>query len=158
VLLWRSDGREKSFRLTLDSLSWPEYRHCQSDACREGTCAPSSTRCGRSTGSLYRLAVQHDAIQAINTILARDRLPFLCRRLSTLYPDGHDHFDIPHIPPQPELRAQLESRPLADLLTQLEELDPQSAASIDQKILGVWSGALEVCIASGKPFRNNERL
>jgi len=95
---------------------------------------------------------QRDAIEAIDTILARGNRPFLVGGSPHYIQAVVDHFDIPHIPPQPELRTQLESRPLADLLTQLEELDPQSAATIDRKNPRRVIRALEVCIASGKPF------
>ncbi len=101
---------------------------------------------------------QHDAIQAINTILARGHLPFLVGGSPHYIQTVVDHFDIPHIPPQPELRAQLESRLLADLLMQLEELDPQSAASIDRKNPRRVVRALEVCIASGKPFSQQREV
>ena len=78
---------------------------------------------------------QHDAIQTINTILARGNLPFLVGGSPHYIQTVVDHLDIPHIPPQPELRAQLEARPLADLVAQLEKLDPQSATTIDRKNL-----------------------
>jgi tRNA dimethylallyltransferase len=95
---------------------------------------------------------QHDAIEAISTILARGNLPLLVGGSPHYIQAVVDHFDIPHIPPQLELRAQLESRPLADLLAQLENLDPQSAATIDRKNPRRVIRALEVCIVSGKPF------
>jgi tRNA dimethylallyltransferase len=95
---------------------------------------------------------QRAAIQAINTILAHGKLPLLVGGSPHYIQAVVDHFEIPHIPPQLELRAQLESRPLADLLVQLEELDPQSAATIDRKNPRRVIRALEVCIVSGKPF------
>ena len=76
---------------------------------------------------------QHDAIQTINTILAHGKLPFLVGGSPHYIQAVVDHLDMPHIPPQPELRTQLASRPLADLVAQLEILDPQSAATIDRK-------------------------
>jgi len=69
-----------------------------------------------------------------------------------------DHFDMPHIPPQPELRAQLQARPLADLLRQLETLDPQCTASIDQNNPRRVIRALEVCLVSGQPFSEQRRV
>jgi tRNA dimethylallyltransferase len=54
--------------------------------------------------------------------------------------------------PQPDLRARLESQPLSDLLHQLEQLDPQSAVSIDRNNPRRVIRALEVCIITGKPF------
>ena len=95
---------------------------------------------------------QRGAIDAIDAILARGKLPFLVGGSPHYIQAVVDHFDIPHIPPQPELRMQLESRSLTDLLAQLEELDPQSIATIDQKNPRRVIRALEVCIVSGKPF------
>jgi tRNA dimethylallyltransferase len=101
---------------------------------------------------------QHDAIQAINTILARGKLPFLVGGSPHYIQAVVDHLDMPHIPPQPELRTQLESRPLADLVAQLENLDPQSAATIDRKNPRRVTRALEVCITSGKPFSQQQGM
>lgn len=95
---------------------------------------------------------QSDAMKAINAILARDKLPLLVGGSPHYIQAIVDHLDMPHIPPQLALRAQLEARPLADLLTQLQDLDPQSAATIDRKNPRRVIRALEVCIVSGKPF------
>lgn len=95
---------------------------------------------------------QHDAIAAINDILARHRQPFLVGGSPHYIQAVIDNLDIPHVPPQPELRAELETRPLPDLLAQLEELDPQSAAIIDRNNPRRVLRALEVCLVSGKPF------
>ena len=101
---------------------------------------------------------QQDAIAAINTILARGHQPFLVGGSPHYIQTVVDHFDMPHIPPQPELRAQLEARPLNDLLAQLATLDPQCAASIDQKNPRRVIRALEVCLVSGQPFSAQRRV
>ncbi len=95
---------------------------------------------------------QHDAIAAINGIISRGKQPFLVAGSPHYIQAVVDHLDIPRVPPQPELRAQLEARPLSDLLAQLEVLDPQSAAQIDRTNPRRIIRALEVCIVSGKPF------
>jgi tRNA dimethylallyltransferase len=95
---------------------------------------------------------QRDAIAAIDDILARGRQPFLVGGSPHYVQAVVDHLDIPQIPPQPELRAQLEARPLPELVSLLEELDPQSAAVIDRNNPRRVLRALEVCIMSGKPF------
>jgi len=59
---------EKSFRLLSTGLSWPEYRHCQSDACREGTCAHHLLDVVDPQEVYTSRSFKHDAIQAINTI------------------------------------------------------------------------------------------
>jgi tRNA dimethylallyltransferase len=102
---------------------------------------------------IYTVAqFQRDAIAAINDILARGLQPFLVGGSPHYIQAVVDHLDIPQVPPQPELRAQLEERPLAELLTLLEELDPKSAATIDRNNPRRVLRALEVCITSGKPF------
>ena len=101
---------------------------------------------------------QQDAIAAINTILAHGHQPFLVGGSPHYIQTVVDHFDMPHIPPQPELRTQLEARPLTDLLMQLETLDPQCAASIDQRNPRRVIRALEVCLVSGRPFSAQRRV
>jgi len=101
---------------------------------------------------------QRDAITAINAILERGHQPFLVGGSPHYIQAVVDNLEIPHIAPQPELRAQLESRPLAQLLAQLEELDPQSAATIDRSNPRRVIRALEVCLVSGKPFSQQRRL
>lgn len=95
---------------------------------------------------------QQDAIAAIDDILARGKLPFLVGGSPHYIQAVVDHLDIPRIAPQPELRAQLEARPLAELLALLEELDPESASRIDRSNARRVIRALEVCLVSGKPF------
>ncbi len=95
---------------------------------------------------------QHDAIVAIDALLARQKLPFLVGGSPHYIQAVVDHLDIPAIAPQPELRQQLEQQPLADLLAQLERLDPQSVAVIDRNNPRRVIRALEVCLISGQPF------
>ncbi|GCE18486.1 tRNA (adenosine(37)-N6)-dimethylallyltransferase MiaA [Dictyobacter kobayashii] len=95
---------------------------------------------------------QHAAIAAINAILQRGHQPLLVGGSPHYIQTVVDHFDIPTVPPQPELRAQLEARPLDDLLAQLEQLDPQSASSIDRQNPRRVIRALEVCLVTGQPF------
>jgi tRNA dimethylallyltransferase len=101
---------------------------------------------------------QRDAIAAINGILERGRQPFLVGGSPHYIQAVVDNLDIPHIEPQPELRAQLAKRPLPELLAQLEELDPQSAATIDRNNPRRVIRALEVCLVSGKPFSQQRKV
>ncbi len=95
---------------------------------------------------------QQDAQAAIKTIQEHGHQPFLVGGSPHYIQALVDHLAIPHIPPQPELRAQLETRPLPELLAQLALLDPQSAANIDRHNLRRIIRALEVCLISGQPF------
>jgi tRNA dimethylallyltransferase len=101
---------------------------------------------------------QRDAITAISAILERGHQPFLVGGSPHYIQAVVDNLEIPRIEPQPELRAQLEKRPLAELLAQLEELDPQSSATIDRHNPRRVIRALEVCLVSGKPFSQQRRL
>jgi tRNA dimethylallyltransferase len=95
---------------------------------------------------------QQAAIAAINSILERGHQPLLVGGSPHYIQAVVDHLDIPRVPPQMELRTRLETRPLGELLGQLEELDPESAATIDRNNRRRVIRALEVCIVSGKPF------
>ena len=102
---------------------------------------------------IYTVAqFRQQAIAAINAILERARQPFLVGGSPHYIQAVVDNLDIPAIAPQPALRAELEKRPLPDLLTELERLDPQSYAVIDRDNPRRVIRALEVCLVSGKPF------
>src|SRR2546430_11254422 len=101
---------------------------------------------------------QRDAIAAINGILKRSHQPFLVGGSPHYIQAVVDNLDIPHIEPQPALRAQLEKRPLPELLQQLEELDPRSAATIDRNNPRRIIRALEVCLVSSKPFSQQRKM
>ncbi|HEY1348748.1 MAG TPA: tRNA (adenosine(37)-N6)-dimethylallyltransferase MiaA [Ktedonobacteraceae bacterium] len=92
------------------------------------------------------------AIEAIDAILVRGHQPFLVGGSPHYIQAVVDHLDIPPVPPQPALRTQLAMRPLADLLADLQELDPVSAATIDRQNPRRVIRALEVCLVTGRPF------
>jgi tRNA dimethylallyltransferase len=100
---------------------------------------------------------QQEVNAAVADILARGRQPFLVGGSPHYIQAVVDNLAIPAIPPQPALRAELESRPLSELLVQLEELDPHSAATIERHNPRRVIRALEVCLVSGKPF-SEQRL
>jgi tRNA dimethylallyltransferase len=95
---------------------------------------------------------QHDATAAIDDIVRRGKLPLLVGGSPHYIQAVVDALDIPAIAPQPELRQRLEQLPLSELLAQLEQLDPQSAATIDRHNPRRVIRALEVCLVSGRPF------
>jgi tRNA dimethylallyltransferase len=101
---------------------------------------------------------QRDAIAATNDILEREHQPFLVGGSPHYIQAVVDNLDIPRIEPQPELRAQLEKHPLPELLMQLEQLDPQSAATIDRNNPRRVIRALEVNLISGKPFSQQRNM
>jgi len=95
---------------------------------------------------------QQQAVEAIDDILARGYQPFLVGGSPHYIQAVVDHLDLPRVPPDYALRAQFETRPLAELVAQLEEIDPHSAATIDRNNPRRVIRALEVCLISGKPF------
>ncbi len=101
---------------------------------------------------------QHDAIAAIDAILARQHVPFLVGGSPHYIQAVVDNLDMPQVPPQPALRMQLEQRPLPDLLSELQERDPRSFTVIDRSNPRRVIRALEVCIATGKPFSEQRSL
>jgi tRNA dimethylallyltransferase len=101
---------------------------------------------------------QQAANTAIEDILARGRHPLLVGGSPHYIQAIIDNLDIPQVPPQPNLRATLAQRPLADLVAQLAELDPQTAATIDRSNPRRVIRALEVCIVTGQAFSQQRRL
>ncbi len=59
---------------------------------------------------------------------------------------------VPRVPPQHDLRRELESRPPEDLLAELQRVDPQAEAYIDPRNVRRVIRALEVQSATGLPF------
>lgn len=95
---------------------------------------------------------QVDAVAAINDILIRGKQPLLVGGSPHYIQAVIDNLVIPKVPPQPGLRAEMEARSLADLLTQLEALDPEGAATIERSNPRRVIRALEVCLVTGQPF------
>jgi tRNA dimethylallyltransferase len=100
---------------------------------------------------------QQQAIAAISDILRRGKRPFLVGGSPHYIQAVVDNLSIPAIPPQHELRAELEGRPLPELLAQLEQIDPQSYATIDRNNPRRVIRALEVTLASGRPFSEQRK-
>ncbi len=101
---------------------------------------------------------QHAANAAIQSILARQHIPFLVGGSPHYIQAVVDNLNMPQVAPQPALRAQLEQRPLPDLLQELRERDLQSYDIIDRNNPRRVIRALEVCITTGKPFSEQRSL
>ncbi len=102
---------------------------------------------------IYTVAqFQQQAIAACDDILAHGRQPLLVGGSPHYIQAVVDNLDIPSIPPQPALRAELEAHSLPALLALLEQLDPAGAAAIDRNNPRRVIRALEVCLTSGRPF------
>ncbi len=109
----------------------------------------------------YTLAeYQRDAQAAIADIWARGRLPLLVGGTGLYVRAVVDGLAIPAVPPQPALRAELEAelaqRGSDALAERLRALDPVAATRIDTQNPRRLIRALEVCIASGRPFSEQQ--
>ncbi len=92
------------------------------------------------------------AINSIYDILKRGKLPIIVGGTGLYVWAIVDNLDIPTVKPNLELRKELEKKSLSELVSQLQELDPQTAEKIDIKNPRRVLRALEVVISSGKSF------
>jgi tRNA dimethylallyltransferase len=105
----------------------------------------------------YSLATyQQAAYAAIDAVLARGNLPFLVGGTGQYLAAVLEGWQIPHVPPQLELRvrlmAQVERAGNADLHQRLAQVDPAAAAAIDPSNVRRVIRALEVFHVTGQPI------
>ena len=86
----------------------------------------------------------------IADIHSRGRLPIVVGG-SGLYLKFLTHGPSPLPSADAALRQKLEGTPLPELFAQLQELDPEGAAKVDQKNPRYVQRALEICLLTGKP-------
>jgi len=89
---------------------------------------------------------------AIADVAARQRLPLVVGGTGQYIRALLQGWQVPEVPPNPDLRAELEARPLAELWAQLLALDPAAAECVDARNPRRVARALEVCLATGRPF------
>lgn len=96
------------------------------------------------------------AYDAIDAILARGCLPFLVGGTGQYITAVTEGWNIPEIPPNPDLRAELEAFARSEgrdaLLQRLAQLDPATAEKIDPHNIRRVVRAIEVSVESGQPF------
>ena len=90
------------------------------------------------------------ALRAIDEINSRGRLAFVVGG-SGLYIKTLTHGLAPLPESDPQLREKLSARSLDELVSQLAELDPETARTIDLKNRRRVVRALEICSLTGKP-------
>jgi tRNA dimethylallyltransferase len=93
------------------------------------------------------------ALAYIKDIVARGKLPILVGGTGLYFQALVDNYEPPAVPPQPELRAEMEKRTLEQLVRQLEKLDPDAVTWVDLKNRRRVERALEVVTATGKSFK-----
>ena len=105
----------------------------------------------------YTLAeYQADAYVAINDIFSRGKQPLLVGGTGLYVRAVTEGLQIPAVPPNPELRAQLEARAAraggAKLYEELQQVDADAAAKIDPRNVRRTIRALEVYLSTGQKF------
>ena len=105
----------------------------------------------------YTLAeYQADAYAAIDDIFARGKQPLLVGGTGLYVHAVTEGLRIPAVPPNPELRAQLEVRATHEggdeLYEELKHIDPEAAAKIDPRNVRRTIRALEVYLSTGQKF------
>ncbi|HEY65688.1 MAG TPA: tRNA (adenosine(37)-N6)-dimethylallyltransferase MiaA [Caldilineae bacterium] len=99
---------------------------------------------------------QRMAYAAIEEIHRRGRVPLLVGGTGLYVRAVLEGLRIPEVPPQPELRAQLQAEAAEKgaqaLHDRLAALDPVAAARIDPRNVRRVIRALEVCLVTGRPI------
>ncbi len=93
----------------------------------------------------------------INDMLKRGKLPIVVGGTGLYVWAIVDNLSIPKIAPNKKLRKSLEAKPLSELRTLLEKLDPATFAHIDIKNPRRVLRALEVVILTGESFVAQQR-
>jgi tRNA dimethylallyltransferase len=97
---------------------------------------------------------------AIQSITQAGNTPFLVGGTGQYIKALLQGWQVPEVPPDPELRAQLEARASADpdgLWQQLLAFDPEVVAFIDPRNIRRVIRALEVCLKSQRPYSELRR-
>jgi tRNA dimethylallyltransferase len=101
-------------------------------------------------------AYQEQAMAAIAEITAREQVPLLVGGTGQYLAAVLEGWQIPRVPPQPDLRAALEQEAreqgAAALYARLQQVDPQAAASIEPGNVRRMVRALEVYTVTGQPI------
>lgn len=97
-----------------------------------------------------------DAIAAIKKVLKKNKLPILVGGTGLYIKAVIDNLEIPEVKPNPRLRKRLEKKlkekGLNFLYEQLIKLDPEAAYIVDRNNPRRIIRALEITIATNKPF------
>lgn len=100
---------------------------------------------------------KRDSIKAIDDILARGKLPILCGGTGFWIDAVARGINIPEVPPNADLRAELSKLSTEELFRRLQELDPERASNIDSKNYVRLIRAIEIAEAIGSvPVTPNE--
>jgi len=90
------------------------------------------------------------AKRALEKILAKNKLPIICGGTGFYIDALIYNYHLPEVPPQPNLRKQLEKKSAEELFKQLKKLDPRRAKNIDRCNKRRLIRALEIILTTGK--------
>lgn len=93
-----------------------------------------------------------DATKAINDILKRGKLPIIAGGTGLYFRILLEGFDLPRVEPNPELREELSTLELADLVEILRKLDEKTLENMITPEKRKVIRAIEVCKGLGKPM------
>ncbi|MEY4744084.1 MAG: tRNA ((37)-N6)-dimethylallyltransferase MiaA [Candidatus Parcubacteria bacterium] len=91
-------------------------------------------------------------IRIARDIASRGHVPILAGGTGLYIKAVVDNFDIPAVPPDPEFRKRMETKPTGMLASMLERRDPAYARRIPKNNRRYLIRALEVIEATGRPF------
>jgi tRNA dimethylallyltransferase len=91
------------------------------------------------------------ALQAINRILKKDKVPILCGGTGFYIQAVVDGITIPEVKPDWLLRSDLDKLGIEELFEKLKKLDPKRAKNIDKNNKRRLIRALEIVIKTKKP-------
>jgi len=104
---------------------------------------------------------QQQAYLAIADIHARGKLPLLVGGTGQYVRAIVEGWCIPRVPPDPAIRAELETQAQREgattLHARLAQLDPEAARRIDPRNVRRVIRALEVCLITGQPISEQQR-
>ncbi|HEX9533425.1 MAG TPA: tRNA (adenosine(37)-N6)-dimethylallyltransferase MiaA [bacterium] len=136
-----------------------------------GTAKPTPTQRARVPHHLLDIADPNEvvtlatfrdkAVQVITDLRTRRRVPFLTGGSGLYIRAVVDGLTIPQVPPDPALRAQMESDERAHpgrLHARLQRVDPQAAARIHPRNVRRLVRALEVYERTGQPISSLQRM
>lgn len=92
------------------------------------------------------------ANEALAAVWGRDGVPVLVGGTGQYVWALLEGWRVPEVPPQDDLRRELEGRPPEELLAELRRIDPESHEFIQPQNVRRVIRALEVFHATGKPF------
>lgn len=100
---------------------------------------------------------QQRAYEIIRSIQKENKLPILVGGTGLYVQAVVEGLKVPKVPPDPKLRAELEDRPLEELVNKLINVDPASANKIDLENPRRIIRALEVFYQTGQSLANMQQ-